>query len=82
MTSTSEPGSGVWERERDLRELTGCEAKQRGGKSSIPHLDGGLLPSPAVVCPPQNWKPASYPAGTMIESPEERLPVGLPEASN
>jgi hypothetical protein len=72
----------LWERERDLCELTGCEAKQGRGKSSIPHLAGGLLASLAVVCPPQNWKPASHPAGTMIESPEERLPVGLPEASN
>jgi hypothetical protein len=40
-TSTSEPDSIALERERNVRELTGCEAKQRSARSSILHIDGG-----------------------------------------
>jgi hypothetical protein len=29
------PGAVLWERGRNLRELTGCEAKKRGAKSSV-----------------------------------------------
>jgi hypothetical protein len=41
LTSTSGPDSIALERERNLRELTGCEAKQRSARSSILHIDGG-----------------------------------------
>ena len=71
-----------WERERNVRELTGCAAKKRGARSSLLHLAGGPLASPAVLCPPHNGKPAALPAGAILDSPQERLPVGLSEASH
>jgi hypothetical protein len=72
----------LWERGWNLRELTGCEAKKQGAKSSLLHLAGEPLAALAVGGPPHNGKPAARPAGALIESPEERLPLGLPEASN
>jgi hypothetical protein len=68
LTSTSEPESIALERERNVRELTGCEAKQRSARSSILHIDGGTFVSPAVVYPPQNRKPTSCPTGGMSAS--------------
>src|SRR5258708_8093453 len=40
LPSTSEPDSIALQRDRNLRELTGCEAKQRSARSSILHIDG------------------------------------------
>ncbi len=76
------PGAVLWERGWNLRELTGCEAKKRGARSSILYLAGEPLASPAVGGPPYNGKPLARPAGALLESPQERLPLGLPEASN
>ncbi|TMD68201.1 MAG: hypothetical protein E6I97_22545 [Chloroflexi bacterium] len=42
----------------------------------------GPLAAPAVGCPPHNGKPAARPAGALLESPQERLPLGLPEANH
>jgi hypothetical protein len=58
----------LWKRERNVRELTGCEAKKRGAKSSLLHLAGEPLAAPAVRGSPHNGKPAAHPAGALIES--------------